>query len=162
MSSFKQNKNYDPHSDIISEHKEFNFAEDLKYGKIGEEAIVEVLNQLVSGSYEVKTDRYRNGHMVVETDQNPRNEGWKKSGINVTTAKWWVYIYALDGGIAIVSVERLKRYLRMNRHLFNEGTKRLMAEGSDNPAKGFILKQRHVMDLLTGNKYDDNGGNREF
>ena len=96
--------------------------------------------------------------MVIETDQNPGLKGWKKSGINVTKAEWWVYVYALDGGMTIVHVERLKRYLRLNKHLFNEETKRNFAEGSDNPAKGFILKPRHVMDMLINKKYDAIGG----
>lgn len=162
MSSFKQQKAYNPNEDIVPEDKNFDFAQDLQFGQIGEQRVIDVLNELVTGSIEVKTDRYRNGSMVVETDQNPGNKGWKKSGINVTKAKWWVYVYALEGSIVIVDIERLKRFLRINKHLFNEGTKRLMAEKSDNPAKGFILKPRHVMDMMINRRYDANGVQSEF
>jgi len=162
MSSFKQQKAYNPNEDITPENKNFNFAQDLQFGQVGEQRVVDVLNELVNNSMEVKTDRYRNGNMVIETDQNPGNRGWKKSGINVTKAKWWVYVYALEGSIVIVEIERLKRFLRLNKHLFNEGTKRLMAENSDNPAKGFILKPRHVMDMLINRKYDLKDEPHEF
>ncbi len=154
MPSFRQQKVYNPGEDIVSDNKEFDFAKDLEFGKIGESYVIGVLNDLVNGSFEVKTDRYRNGNMVIETDQNPGCKGWKKSGINVTNAKWWVYVYALDGSIVIIDIERLKRYLRLNKQLFNEETKRTMAGNSDNPAKGFILKPRHVMEMMLNPRYD--------
>lgn len=56
--------------------------------------------------------------------------------------------------MVIVSVERLKRYLRKNRQLFNEQTKRLFAAGSDNPAKGFLMEPDQVMEMLYSDKYD--------
>jgi hypothetical protein len=163
MSSFKQVPGYNPDFDIPppSTPRQFVWEKDLQYGHIGEELVRSMLDALANGSFEIKTDRYRNGNMVIETDQNPGLKGWKKSGINVTKAEWWVYVYALDGGMTIVHVERLKRYLRLNKHLFNEETKRNFAEGSDNPAKGFILKPRHVMDMLINKKYDAIGGSNE-
>jgi hypothetical protein len=163
MSSFKQVPGYNPEFDIAppSTPRQFVWEKDLQYGHIGEELVRSMLDALANGSFEIKTDRYRNGNMVIETDQNPGLKGWKKSGINVTKAEWWVYVYALDGGMTIVHVERLKRYLRLNKHLFNEETKRNFAEGSDNPAKGFILKPRHVMDMLINKKYDSIGGSNE-
>lgn len=164
MSSFKQVAGYKPEFDIAppEQSREFNFKNDLEFGKVGEQFVSAMLDSLLNGSFEIKTDRYRNGNMVVETDQNPGLRGWKKSGINVTKAQWWVYVYALDGSMTIVHMDRLKRYLRMNKNLFNEGTKRIMAENSDNPAKGFILKPRHVMDMLINKKYDANGEANEF
>jgi hypothetical protein len=163
MSSFKQVPGYNPEFDIAppSTPRQFVWEKDLQYGHIGEELVRSMLDALANGSFEIKTDRYRNGNMVIETDQNPGLKGWKKSGINATKAEWWVYVYALDGGMTIVHVERLKRYLRLNKHLFNEETKRNFAEGSDNPARGFILKPRHVMDMLINKKYDSIGGSNE-
>jgi hypothetical protein len=163
MSSFKQVPGYNPEFDIAppSTPRQFVWEKDLQFGHIGEELVRSMLDALANGSFEIKTDRYRNGNMVIETDQNPGLKGWKKSGINVTKAEWWVYVYALDGGMTIVHVERLKRYLRLNKHLFNEETKRNFAEGSDNPARGFILKPRHVMDMLINKKYDSIGGSNE-
>jgi hypothetical protein len=77
----------------------YNFSDDLKFGKKGEELTRDFLQSIADGSFEVKTDRYRNGRMVVETQQSPRGNGWKPSGIEVTESKWWVYIYCLDGAI---------------------------------------------------------------
>jgi hypothetical protein len=94
--------------------------------------------------------------MAVETQQQPGARGnWIESGINVTKAKWWVYQYNLDGAFHIVSVSRLKRYLRLNSHKFNESTKRTFAAGSDNPAKGFLIFPNDVIDMLINPKYDE-------
>lgn len=133
-----------------------NFLRDLAFGEAGENIIREFLNDLSAGSFEIKTDRYRNGRMAVETQQDPGARGnWIDSGINVTKAKWWVYQYNLDGAFHIVSVDRLKRYLRMNSNKFNDNTKRIFAAGSENPAKGFLLYPDHVIDMLTNKEYDN-------
>jgi len=118
------------------------------------------LKALSDGSVEVKSDRYRNGKMVVETDQNPRGmvDGngeriWVKSGINVTTADWWAYIFSPEGGFIIVSVSRLKRYLRLNPYKYNESTKTDFGS-ADNPARGFLIQPNEVLDLLRKPEYD--------
>ncbi len=138
----------------------FDFAADLEYGLAGESLISGFLDSLQGGAFEVKSDRYRNGRMVVETNQNPRgrrdedgNQIWEPSGINITTAKWWVYIYSPSGGFVIVAVDRLKKYLRINKEMFNHSTK-INLGGADNPARGFLLMPHHVIDLLTNNNYD--------
>ena len=132
-----------------------DFLADLQFGEKGEAVISNFLNDLAGGSFEVKTDRYRNGRMVVETQQMPNNCGtWYDSGINVTTAKWWVYQYTLDGAFHVVAVDRLKRYLRINSAKFNETTKRVFARNSDNPAKGYLLYPDDVLDMLTNELYD--------
>ena len=133
-----------------------NWQKDLSFGLKGESLISDFLSDISSGSFEVKTDRYRNGRMAVETQQQPGARGnWIESGINVTKAKWWVYQYNLDGAFHIVSVGRLKRYLRLNSHKFNESTKRTFAAGSDNPAKGFLIFPNDVIDMLINPKYDE-------
>ena len=138
----------------------FDFAKDLEFGEAGEETIKGFLDALSGGAFEVKSDRYRNGRMVVETEQNPRgikdSEGtsvWVKSGINVTTAKWWVYIYSPDNAFVVISVSRLKNYLRSNKNKYSDATKRNFG-GSDNPAKGFLIMETDVVDLLTNPQYD--------
>lgn len=135
------------------------FLKDKEYGEQGEELVVSFLECLAEGSFEVKSDRYRNGRMVIETDQNPRatqnehgNPIWVKSGINVTTAKWWVYIFSPDGAFVIVSVERLKKYLRANKKLFNE-EKKIDLGRADNPARGFLLYPNHVRDMMTNPEF---------
>lgn len=138
----------------------FDFASDLAFGEESEREISRFLDDLSGGAFEIKTDRYRNGRMVVETDQNPRgtrdsdgNQVWVKSGINVTKAKWWVYVFSPSQGFVVIDVDRLKRYLRKNANKFNNSTKRDFG-GSDNPAKGFLLMQNDVQDLLINPEYD--------
>jgi len=138
----------------------FDWKTDLSFGLKGEGLVSGFLDAMSSGSFEVKTDRYRNGRMVVETNQNPRGkvdengeQVWVPSGINVTTAKWWVYVFSIGGAFVVVDTERLKRYLRINRHKFNESTKRSLG-GEDNPARGFLLMANDVKDLLTNEDYD--------
>ncbi len=138
----------------------FDFRADLAFGEESEKEISRFLDDLSGGAFEVKTDRYRNGRMVVETDQNPRGirddsnqRIWNKSGINVTTAKWWVYVFSPSQGFVVIDVERLKRYLRTNNNRFNESTK-INLGGEDNPARGFLLMAEDVKDLLTNALYD--------
>lgn len=138
----------------------FDFTKDLKYGKEGEDLITSFLEQISNGDFEVKSDRKRNGRMFIETNQNPKaikdangERVWVKSGINVTTANWWVYIFSPDGAFVIVAVRRLKNYLSQNKHIFNEATK-TNAGGADNPARGFLLYPQHVKDLMTKEEYN--------
>lgn len=138
----------------------FNFANDLEYGEEGEDLVTRFLELVSHGDFEVKSDRYRNGRMVVETNQNPRGRldahgqrVWELSGLNITTAAWWVYIFSPDGAFVIVSVRRLKNFLRQNKDTFNESTKRPFG-GDDNPAIGYLLFPEHVQDLMTNPAYD--------
>lgn len=142
--------------------KNFDFKKDLEYGEKGEAHVMSFIESLRDSQIEVKTDRYRNGKMVVETQQCPGavkdDNGlyiWKNSGINVTTAKWWVYIYGIENGAFIaVPVDRLKRYLKAKKFIFCESKKRMFAENSDNPAKGYLLLPNHVMDMMYNKNYD--------
>jgi hypothetical protein len=88
--------------------------------------------------------------MAVETQQKPAHGFWKDSGINVTQAQWWAYRFG-PGSFVLVSVPRLKKYLRMNRDLLQ---KRDFAAGSDNPSRGFVLMPDQVQELLTSEWYD--------
>jgi hypothetical protein len=141
--------------------KTFDFKKDLSYGESGEELVKSFFATLSDGAFEVKSDRYRNGRMVIETEQNPRgtqdsngDKIWVKSGINITTAKWWVYIYAMDGSFVIISVARLKRFLRKHPDKFNQGTKRDFG-GQDNPAKGFLIYPEDVIKMMYDKEYDE-------
>ena len=143
--------------------RKFDFKKDLAYGQGGESLVSGFLDDLSDGSFEVKSDRYRNGRMVVETDQNPRGyrdvngvQVWNKSGINITTAKWWVYIFSPEGAFVVVSVARLKRYLRAFPGRFN-GDNKINLGGIDNPAKGFLLMPEDVVDMMINPKYDAQG-----
>jgi hypothetical protein len=135
-----------------------NFLKDLEFGHQGEQIVAKFIQDIASGSIEVKTDRYRNGKMVIETEQWPGrrrtadgNEAWVLSGINVTQAKWWVYQYHMDGAFIMVATDRIKRYLRKNSTTI---TKTVFAAGSDNPAKGFLLSPAQVSELMLSEEYD--------
>lgn len=147
----------DPFFDIPA--RKFDFKADLEFGKKSEMDISRFLDNLSDGSFEVKTDRYRNGRMVIETDQNPRglivNEErvWVPSGINVTTAKWWVYVFSPAQGFLILETERIRRYLGANKEKYNQQTKKNFG-GADNPARGFLILEDDVRDLLISPRYD--------
>lgn len=130
--------------------QQYNFKNDLQFGKKGEQITKDFLTAISTGSFEVKTDRYRNGRMVVETQQNPRNTGWKPSGVEVTLADWWVYVYALDGSLVVIKVERLKRYIQT----LSDKRLKTFAPMSNNPAKGFLLLPEEVMNMMTNPIYD--------
>lgn len=130
--------------------RRYNFADDLKFGKLGEQITQDFLDSIVNGSFEVKTDRYRNGRMVVETEQNPRKNGWIPSGLSVTQAKWWMYVYALDGAFIVVSVDRLKRYIAT----LDKKRLKVFAGSSTNPARGYLLLPDEVMALLIEPAFD--------
>ena len=137
---------YEPRHDI----KRFDFNTDLAFGHEGEEIVQQFLKVWQKGDIEVKYDRYRNGRIFVEYEQNPRNQGWKPSGIAVTTAEWWVYLFS-PGSFVTINVTRLKRYLKQNwqnlRHME-------AAPDSDNPAKGILLYPKDVTELMTLSAYD--------
>jgi hypothetical protein len=108
------------------------------------------LEKFASGDVEVKYDRYRNGRIFVEFEQNPRDTGWKPSGIAVTTSEWWAYVFS-PGALVIIEVTRLKRYLKKNWPNLRQ---LVAAPDSDNPAKGFLLYPDQVRDVMTLSTYD--------
>ena len=79
----------------------------------GESIFQSFLESLDDSLFEVKKDFYRNGRMVVEVEQNPNKKGWKPSGLMVTKAKWWIYLFSDDAFVA-VEVDRLKKYINNN------------------------------------------------
>lgn len=82
---------------------------DLGHGLAGEGTLLDA----VRGRVEVKRDRlaWNTGRVVVEY----RNRG-KASGISVTTARWWAFVFDGPDGevqsIVLVPVERLKKLAR--------------------------------------------------
>lgn len=128
----------------------FDFDVDLSYGHAAENNLIDFFESFNGKQIEVKADRYRNGKMVVETQQRPAGKDWQHSGINVTTAKWWAYQLAPDSFI-LVSVPRLKRFLKMNQYHLEKVT--LAADG-DNPAMGYLLTAQQVRELQTSKAYD--------
>jgi hypothetical protein len=141
-------------SDFDLPARKFDFRKDLAYGHQGEKLVTDFLDAMESGSFEVKTDRYRNGRMVIEMEQNPRRKGeWIPSGLQVTKAQWWAYVFTLDGAFVLVSVPRIKRYIQQRQ--LNASHYKVFARQSQNPARGFLLEPAEVVDLMTSPDYDD-------
>lgn len=107
------------------------------------------LDSLDNELFEIKFDQYRNGRMVVEVEQNPQGKGWKPSGLMVTEAKWWIYVFSAQAFIA-VEVARLKKYLEIN----NQIPVKEFAKFSANPTKGYLLFPEDVSKLLSSDLYD--------
>ncbi|NBW08708.1 MAG: hypothetical protein EBR82_11860 [Caulobacteraceae bacterium] len=107
------------------------------------------LDSLDEELFEVKYDQYRNGRMVVEVEQNPGRKGWKPSGLMVTKARWWVYVFSPQAFIA-VEVARLKKYLEIN----NEIELKEFVPHSNNPTKGYLLFPEDVSKLMSSELYD--------
>ena len=146
---------YNPYFDKDGvDAKPFVFRADLDYGIQGEMWVQKVLGE----RWEIKTDRYKNGNMVVETHQNPRKavdgdgqQVWQRSGIRVTEAGWWIYVFNLGQSFVVVSVPRLRKFLEIESHQLQ---KTYFASSSDNPARGYLLTPPNVAHLLVDEKYD--------
>ena len=142
----ERTEGYAPSHDI----NPHDFTKDLAFGHEGEEIVKTFLADLSNGSFEVKYDRYRNGRIFVEFEQNPHNSGWKPSGIAVTKARWWVYLFS-PSAFVIIETSRLRRYIKANiQHL----SERIAAQTSDNPAKGFLIYPEQVKELMSVSTYD--------
>lgn len=141
---------YQPSHDIeYKAGRRVNWKNDLAVGKKGEAIFDAFLKAFDDAKFEVKFDQYRNGRMVVETEQNPRGKGWKPSGLMVTEAEWWIYIFSPDAFVAI-ETERLKKYLTINDKI----EKKTFAARTENPTRGYLLYAEHVNELISSNKYD--------
>ncbi len=141
---------YQPSHDV--EHKAgrpVNWKNDLAIGKQGEQIFESFLDSFYAGNFEVKFDQYRNGRMVIETEQNPRGKGWKPSGINVTQAEWWIYLHT-PGSFNAINVKRLKKYLEKNDKI----ELRNFATRTENPTKGYLLLVEDVHELMNSKEYD--------
>ena len=138
-----------PYDIVYKSSREPDWDNDFKLGKDGEALLKNFLDSLDNASFEVKNDQFRNGKMVVEMEQNYKETGWKPSGLATTTAKWWVYVYSPASFVA-VSVERLKRYIKIN-----DGMQlKLFAAKSYNPTKGYLLLPEDVNKLMSSELYD--------
>jgi hypothetical protein len=107
------------------------------------------LESLDKKDFEIKRDMFRNGRLVVEIEQKHRDQDWKPSGLSVTTAKWWVYLFSDDSFLA-VEVQRLKKYIEVNSDM----EKKTFAPRSYNPTRGYLLQPEDVSKLMASELYD--------
>ena len=117
--------------------------------KSGEDLFEEFIKSLDDADFEIKRDMYRNGRMVVEMEQKPKDKDWKPSGLAVTKAKWWIYLFSDDAFVA-VEVARLNKYLEINNNI----PLKTFAPYSANPTKGYLLMPEDVNLLLSSELYD--------
>ncbi len=120
--------------------------------KSGEDLFEAFIKSLDDADFEIKRDMYRNGRMVVEMQQKPKDKDWKPSGLAVTKAKYWVYMFSADA-YAVIEVARLKKYLKIN----NKIPMKTFAPYSANPTKGYLLMEEDVIKLMSSELYDTKG-----
>lgn len=131
-----------------------DFQKDLAFGQRSELTVKRFLQEVMKGAFEVKTDRYRNGRMVVECEQNPGRRGWKPSGLYVTQAYWWVYVYSPDGSMVVVPTNRLRAYT----NTLHPSRMRSFATSSSNMTRGYLLEPLEVNEMLSSRIYDVGSG----
>lgn len=115
-----QSFGYDPYADIRGA-KKGAFYTDRAFGKVGESHALDFMESLLQGWVEVKTDGFDNGNLFIEVAHCPGREVdedgnfiWQKSGLNVTKAKYFMYIKQSPAGdlrsATILETERLRRF----------------------------------------------------
>jgi hypothetical protein len=115
-----QSSGYDPYADIRGNNKG-QFSSDLAFGLVGEGHAESIVRALMEGWVEVKTDGFENGNLFIEVAHCPgrvrKDDGdfqWTKSGLNVTQAKYYMYLKQAKNGelrsAVIIPTERLRRF----------------------------------------------------
>lgn len=116
----EQSTGYDPKADIRGSSKG-DFKTDLEFGLVGEGHALSIVKALLDGWVEVKTDGFENGNLFIEVAHCPSRivdqDGkfvWKKSGLNVTEAKYYMYLKQSPSGelrsAIILETERLRKF----------------------------------------------------
>jgi hypothetical protein len=123
LSFTEQSVGYDPKADFRGAQTGI-WEADLQYGLLGENFTASILESIVNGSIEVKSDSYENGNIFIElahcpnrnTDSNG-NFVWVKSGLNVTEAKYYFYLKLSKAGEfrsgLILSTQRLNAFRQL-------------------------------------------------
>ena len=93
------------------------FDHDLERGKVGESLLSTFLSDLAEGAkFEVKTDylAWKTGNFYIETWQWNWSDksDIRQSGINVTTADWWVFAGPNGNGFIAIRTSDLKDIIR--------------------------------------------------
>ena len=85
---------------------------DVRRGKVGEDYVGTILEEIASDSIEVKTDygANRTGNLYVEFEQETQAGNWVPSGIATSEAAYWAF--AFKDGVIFIKLERLKQICR--------------------------------------------------
>ena len=116
----QRSEGYDPAADIRGDQKG-QFKADLKFGEHGEDIATKLIDAMLAGWVEVKADAFENGNIFVELahcpDRSRDDNGdfiWKKSGLNVTQAQFWMYMKLSECGdfrsALVLETSRLNAY----------------------------------------------------
>ena len=85
---------------------------DVRRGKVGEDYVGTILEEIASDSIEVKTDYGANktGNLYVEFEQETQAGDWVPSGIATSQAAYWAFAFA--DGVIFIKLDRLKEICR--------------------------------------------------
>ena len=124
-----------------------HFDHDLERGKVGEELLSTFLSDLADGAkFEVKTDyrAWQTGNFYIETWQYSREDESDKrqSGINVTTAEWWVFAGPSKNGFIAIRTQDLKDLMI---EINPRETRQPRINGNTNASIGRLVPIKEVM-----------------
>jgi hypothetical protein len=111
---------YDPRADIRGDNRG-KWGADLAFGQVGEGHALEIVHAMLDGWIEVKTDSFENDNLFIELAHSPHrltdengNFIWTQSGLNVTEAKYWMYLRQSESGdlrsALIIETARIQRF----------------------------------------------------
>lgn len=143
-----QSSGHDPGADIRGVTKR-EFASDLEFGLVGESHALSIVQALLEGWVEVKTDGFENGNLFIEVAHCPRrrtdeagNFVWVKSGLNTTEAKYYMYLKQSESGAlrsaTIIETERLRKF-----HRWVKATHGATIQPAGYQGTGYVLGNAH-------------------
>lgn len=121
---------------------------DLAFGEAQEVEVEGILSAIRNGglTYEVKSDRYCNGHWYLEWEQRPvGRDYWKPSGIQTTKADLWVVRFPEP--VDALEVWRTSR-LRLVAESGRLGRLRDGGKFGDNPTRGWVVTGPQITNYL--------------
>lgn len=121
----QRSQGYDPSADIRGNQKG-QFKTDLKFGEHGENIASQLVQAMLDGWIEVKSDAFQNGNIFVELAHCPNRVlkengdfAWVNSGLNVTKAQYWMYLKVSEEGdfrsALILPTVRLNSYRQWHK-----------------------------------------------
>jgi len=132
-------------TDRLSDGYEPDFDVDIEFGAQGELYVMGIINELKSGSVEVKNDamasKFRNVYIECSCE---RRDGWHRSGIRTTGADFWAHILAGEV-VVIAPTERWRNLAK--RHWGDPNYERDMPRGS-HPTRGLVFPLSRLLTEL--------------
>lgn len=138
-----------------------HFDLDLGRGRQGEMFISDLADALARGAktIEVKTDayffsasaeRYKGQRLYVEMECLGRDGQWHPSGLSVTKADLWAFVFGKHPGAWVVSTDWLRRAVA---EACKDKRNHMSCDYGQNPTKGWVVYLNHF--LLTRDRTVD-------